>query len=52
MMACWQIIEFWQGVGTGIAFSFLFWFCLYVTYKAGRESTTKKPEDEIGKKEE
>ena len=45
-MAFWQTVEFWQGLGSGIGFSFLFWLCLFVTYKAGRESAAERPEDE------
>jgi len=50
-MTFWQTVEFWQGIGSGIVFSFLFWLCLFMTYKAGRESVAERPEDEPGEKE-
>lgn len=44
-MACWQTIEFWYGLGSGIALSFLLWLSLFITYQEGKKAATKKPEE-------
>ena len=44
-IAFWQTIEYWQGIGSGIVLSFLFWLCLFITYKAGRESVTEEAKE-------
>ncbi len=45
-MACWQTVDFWIGLGSGIVLSFLFWLCLFVTYQEGKKAATEKPEVE------
>ena len=44
-MACWQTVEFWVGVSTGILATLAFWAWSTWVYGKGRKST-EKPEAE------